>query len=101
MIYTSGTTGNPKGVMIEQKSVVTKIEYLSKNHKINSSFKIGLKIPYSFDPSVREIFLALLTGSQLVIISSEIYKDTDKLLNYSITTGINLLTCSKSFKYFS
>jgi amino acid adenylation domain-containing protein len=91
VIYTSGTTGNPKGVMIEQKSVVAKIEYLSKNHKIDSSFKIGSKIPYSFDPSVREIFLALLTGSQLVIISSEIYKDTDKLLNYSITTGINLL----------
>jgi len=90
VIYTSGTTGKPKGVKIEHHSVVNKVNYLIRAHGIDATFNIGSKIPYTFDPSVREIFLALLTGARLTIISSELY-DTDKLLSIIKSSEINLL----------
>lgn len=70
VIYTSGTTGIPKGVMVSHSVIVNKIDYLINTHKIDSTFNILAKIPFSFDPSLREIFLALSSGAKLVISST-------------------------------
>ena len=91
IIYTSGTTGKPKGVLTEQKAIVNKIHSLIQSHAIDSSFKIGSKIPYIFDPSLREMFITLLSGAQLIIISESLNKNTDDLVEYCIEQKINLL----------
>ncbi|MFD0749585.1 amino acid adenylation domain-containing protein [Mucilaginibacter calamicampi] len=90
VIYTSGTTGNPKGVKIEHHSVVNKISYFIANHGVNAAFNIGAKIPYSFDPSVREIFIALLSGARLTIVATNLY-NTDELIGIIQQQQINLL----------
>lgn len=71
VIYTSGTTGKPKGVMVEHKNVVNLIDSQTKQFGINESEKILQSSNYSFDASVEQIFLALLNGAGLYLISKE------------------------------
>lgn len=91
VIYTSGTTGVPKGVMIKHKSIIDKIQYLIYSHGINSSYNILAKIPYSFDPSLREIFLALSIGAKLIIADDNNYQNPQLLFNLLINEHINLM----------
>ena len=68
IIYTSGTTGKPKGVMVEDRSVVNLISTQTQLFGITDSEKILQFSNYFFDASVEQIFLALLNGATLVII---------------------------------
>lgn len=56
MIYTSGSTGNPKGVMVEHRSVFNRIEWMQNEYPLCASDVILHKTPISFDVSVWELF---------------------------------------------
>lgn len=75
IIYTSGTTGNPKGVMIEHKSVVNLVYSQTKRFEIDDSEKILQFSNYCFDASIEQIFLALLNGATLCIIGKDELKN--------------------------
>ncbi|WP_299124660.1 polyketide synthase [uncultured Winogradskyella sp.] len=75
IIYTSGTTGNPKGVMIEHKSVVNLIYSQTKRFKVDATEKILQFSSYCFDASIEQIFLALFNGATLCVISKEELKN--------------------------
>lgn len=88
--YTSGTTGEPKGVMIEHKSVVR----LTKNtNYINITPKDTLvhAAPLSFDASTFEIWGALLNGAKVCTVKKEVlldYAAFDKvLIDNKVTLG--------------
>lgn len=88
VIYTSGTTGNPKGVMIENVSVINLIQSQSKIFAIRENERILQLSSYSFDASVEQIFLAMLNGSSLYILSKEILLDENELEKFIITNKI-------------
>ena len=67
ILYTSGVTGDPKGVMIEHRSVCSRMEALQGLYSITENDVFFHNSPYGFDGSIEEIFLPLLSGSQLVI----------------------------------
>ncbi len=69
VIYTSGSTGNPKGVMIEQKSLVHFLNVMREKVKANQSFLFLASV--SFDISLLEICLPLTQGSKVVIATEE------------------------------
>ena len=71
VIYTSGTTGNPKGVMIEHQGVVNLITNHIKYLQFTENENVLFFANYCFDASVEQIFLALLNGFKLSIISTE------------------------------
>ena len=79
IIYTSGSTGRPKGVMIEHRSVVNYLSYFINKYHINRRDKILQIVSFSFDPSVRDIFVTLTTGAALVLASYFDSKDPDAL----------------------
>ncbi len=91
VIYTSGTTGKPKGVMIEHKSIVSRLIYLKKHHNITENYVFASKTSYVFDPSLREIFLPLITGARLVLLSESEYKDVNKIFTLCVQEKINFL----------
>ncbi|HTI08484.1 MAG TPA: amino acid adenylation domain-containing protein [Puia sp.] len=73
VIYTSGTTGTPKGVMIENKSLVNYISWAVKNYIKDGNGDFPLFTPVSFDLTITSIFAPLVSGNRIVI-----YEDNRK-----------------------
>ena len=80
IIYTSGSTGKPKGVRISHRSVVNFLKSMQEKPGIQSSDVVLASTTISFDISVLEIFLPLISGAASAIISQELTEDPLKLL---------------------
>ena len=74
-IYTSGSTGEPKGVLVEHRAIVNRLEWMRQHYGFDESDRILQKTPATFDVSVWEFFLPLITGCTLVIAPPEAHKD--------------------------
>ncbi|MFF3825910.1 amino acid adenylation domain-containing protein [Streptomyces griseus] len=82
VIFTSGSTGRPKGAMIRHEAISERLlwqsaEILHFGHDDASLFKA----PLSFDISVNEIFLPLVTGGRLVVLRPGGERDPHHLLS--------------------
>jgi amino acid adenylation domain-containing protein len=71
LIYTSGSTGKPKGVAIEHGSVVNFLNSMSIEPGFEENDRVLALTTISFDISVLEIFLPLITGGSLVLIGKD------------------------------
>lgn len=67
IIYTSGTTGLPKGTCISRRALQTFISGLQDRLRLGLSDNILQFSSPSFDASIWEIFLALISGASLII----------------------------------
>ncbi len=67
IIYTSGSTGNPKGVMVPNKGVANYLLWMKNDFNIDTETRILAKTSLSFDISVWELFLPLISGGILVL----------------------------------
>ncbi|MBX9868121.1 MAG: amino acid adenylation domain-containing protein [Burkholderiales bacterium] len=97
VIYTSGTTGRPKGVMIEHNGVVNVITFILKKYEIQSLEKILLFANYVFDASVEQIFLAILSSNELVVVDYELIQNPAKLQELISFYGISHLHTTPSY----
>ncbi len=82
VIYTSGSTGEPKGVMIEHGGFVNMTLAQIKGFGISESDRVLQFSSPSFDASLSEIFMALLKGAALVMISADTIADAGCFLEY-------------------
>ena len=96
IIYTSGSTGKPKGVQIEHTSVVNFLLSMQKRPGILESDILLSVTTLSFDISVLEIFLPLISGATLLIISKEESMDGAYLLNEIQNSGITIMQATPS-----
>jgi non-ribosomal peptide synthetase component F len=86
VIYTSGTTGEPKGVMMQNKSIVNLLLYHIRTIEGNER---TLQVANTgFDVSFQEIFSTLLSGACLYPISDIIKKDTRLLTDYIVANEL-------------
>lgn len=97
IIYTSGSTGEPKGVMIEHRSVVNLIEAQTREFKIRKDEKILQFSNYCFDASVEQIFLALSNGATLVLIREGLQLNSEQFIDFLIAEEISHLHATPSF----
>ncbi|SMG18349.1 non-ribosomal peptide synthetase [Paenibacillus aquistagni] len=81
VIYTSGTTGQPKGVMIENRSLVHLAEWQRVEGEMNEHSVMLQKSTYIFDAAVWEIFSSTLTGAKLMMATESENEDPELLLN--------------------
>ena len=82
VIYTSGTTGNPKGVMIEQHSLVNLCCWHNRYYKVTEKDNATKYAGFSFDASVWEIFPYIISGASIYMVPDELRLDIEKLNDF-------------------
>lgn len=88
VIYTSGSTGEPKGVMVEQRSVIDRLCWIQEEYPLGVADAVLLKTPYGFDVSVFELFWPLCNGARLVIARPGGHRDPQYLLEVIQSQGV-------------
>jgi len=71
VLYTSGSTGKPKGVMVKHSGVINLMTDLKEVFDLKQEDTLLAITTISFDISVLELFLPLLSGSRVHIASRE------------------------------
>jgi amino acid adenylation domain-containing protein/non-ribosomal peptide synthase protein (TIGR01720 family) len=71
LIYTSGTTGKPKGVLIQQGSLVNYIRWAARTYVGNEKVNFPLYTSLAFDLTVTSIYTPLITGNSIVVYRGE------------------------------
>ncbi|NLN64296.1 MAG: amino acid adenylation domain-containing protein [Clostridiaceae bacterium] len=97
IIYTSGSTGKPKGVMLEHTGIASLREFFRNEFEINTTDRIVQFASISFDASVWEIFMALLTGASLHLVSEETIKNPDQFQRFINEHGITVATLPPTY----
>ncbi len=90
VMYTSGSTGQPKGVMIEHRSVVKLVKNTNYTD-LNTSHKVLQLSNFMFDGSTFDIFGALLNGASLYLIPKHVLLSNESLVGYIESCGINVM----------
>jgi len=71
IIFTSGSTGAPKGVVITLGCLTDFIDWMEAEHRFGEGEVFLNQVPYSFDVSVMDTYLALLTGGTVFSIGKD------------------------------
>lgn len=91
ILNTSGSTGTPKGVTLTHRCMVDYIDWLVDEYEFDNSLVIGNQSPLHFDISASDLYLALATGSTLVLIPEKLFIFPIKLIDYLKQKTINFI----------
>src|SRR5262249_41623536 len=91
VIYTSGSTGRPKGVMISHGAILNRLLWTCAAFPFTPADAVLQKTPFTFDASVWELFVPLLTGAQLVLMRPGGHQDPADLALVAAMEGITIL----------
>ena len=90
VLYTSGSTGLPKGVTLEQHSMVNFCHWYSKEVGLRTEDRVMAYANFGFDCHMLDLFPALITGSCVYVIPSDMRLDLPLLNNYMEDQGITV-----------
>ncbi|HVG07844.1 MAG TPA: amino acid adenylation domain-containing protein [Thermoanaerobaculia bacterium] len=91
VIYTSGSTGRPKGVMVTHAAIANRLLWMQGCHPVGEGDAVLQKTAFSFDASIWELFVPLLSGSRLVMARPGGQLDPSYLIEEVRRRGITVL----------
>ncbi|WP_233476482.1 non-ribosomal peptide synthetase/type I polyketide synthase [Paenibacillus sonchi] len=91
VLYTSGSTGKPKGVLLTHGGLVNRLRWMAEAYGMDEREVVLQKTTYTFDVSVWELFLPLMTGGVLCLAKPGGEKDPDYLVQLIRSQGITTL----------
>lgn len=96
IFYTSGSTGRAKAIAGVNKSLAHFIRWEMKAFPIRPSQRVSQLIQFTFDASLRDIFLPLCSGATLCIPDEDTRSNIAELVNWIEAEAINLVHCVPS-----
>jgi amino acid adenylation domain-containing protein len=81
VIYTSGSTGQPKGVQIEHQSLSNFLNSMMAVLGLTPEDTFNAVTTISFDIAALELYLPLVIGAKVIVVSREIATNADLLLS--------------------
>lgn len=99
VIFTSGSTGNPKGVLIGHQQVLTLLDAVTPQLGCDHTDSWTLFHSLAFDFSVWELWGALTTGGQLIIVPQEIAWSAEAFASLLRTEQVTVLNQTPSAFY--
>ncbi|MFZ0297341.1 MAG: amino acid adenylation domain-containing protein [Candidatus Sulfotelmatobacter sp.] len=91
VIYTSGSTGKPKGVQIPHRAVVNFLTSMSHTPGMTEADRLLSVTTLSFDIAGLEIYLPLIVGASVEIVSREVSSDGYQLLEKLAGSGATVM----------
>lgn len=93
ILYTSGTSGRPKGVVVENHSVVNYAEAFENEFHVGPGDVMLQYSICSFDIFVEEVFTTLLNGATIAIPSKEIHEGgLSGLMDFCERQGVTVIS---------
>jgi amino acid adenylation domain-containing protein len=90
VIFTSGSTGRPKGVMIAHRSICNRLLWMQAHYPLDETDRLLQKTSISFDASVWELFVPLMSGATLIVARPGGHQDSaylvEKVIQQKVTT---------------
>jgi amino acid adenylation domain-containing protein len=90
VMYTSGSTGKPKGVSIPHRAVMWLVSSMDEV-RVNERSIVAHGSNTAFDAATFEIWMALLSGAQVEVVSKQTLIDGAALRQYVEERGIEVL----------
>ncbi len=91
IIYTSGSTGKPKGVQIAHQSLSNLLNSMQTLLKVSASETFLAVTTISFDIAALELYLPLIVGAKLILVSRDTALDGNKLLAEISSSGATVM----------
>lgn len=82
IIYTSGSTGYPKGVEMPHRPLACLLDWQARHSEAAIGWNTLQFAALSFDVAFQEIFATWSTGGTLVLVTEEVRRDPDRLIDY-------------------
>ncbi len=96
VIYTSGSTGQPKGVAVPHRGLVNLFRQQSFLFDLTPEDGILQFASISFDASIFEFLMALLSGARLVLVSKDAVGDPEGLIGMIERMSVTVATLPPS-----
>lgn len=96
VIYTSGSTGTPKGVMVTHNSLVNLLSAMRKQLKVNPEVTLVSTTNLSFDMIVPDLFLPIVVGARLLLVSREVVSDYTRISEQLAQIGTSIMQATPS-----
>ena len=96
VIFTSGSTGKPKGVQITHRCLVNFLKTMADKPGFTSNDILLAVTTLSFDIAGLELYLPLITGGKISIVSKEVASDGIQLMEKLNTSNANVMQATPS-----
>ena len=98
VMFTSGSTGEPKGVTITLGCLTSFVEWMLAEHCFRLGGEVFLnQAPFSFDLSIMDTYLSLVTGGTLVSLTSDEIANPRQLFEALRLSGVTTWVSTPSF----
>ena len=94
VLHTSGTTGRPKGVLIENRSIINLFNYVANLLNLDEKANVLSLTPVTFDVFSSETLLPLVKGAKVIIMDTGISLDIEQIIRVIQNENISFLQSS-------